>query len=445
MRRRHRPFTRFVPRLETLERRNLLSNLPVAPPLPQAAPGGPPAFYDGDPDRPIAVGTTNGQLAVLGVVNDVPGSAGVVTGRRQYKPVEVDIYNYSLSGGFTTAAPLPTQVPASPEVRLAFGDLNNDGRPDLVVAGPDGHGSVVVELFASSRAADGTWTFQPVMNGDGTAHTDTIDILSWSFGVSQPGVALTDVNADGTVDVVLSTNTQVAGLVVNPPGSGTTGNTYTALPAVGSPFLPYLPGGPASAGIQDHKNISDGAAKGQAVDGIIQNDDGGYDLVTEADGQFLFAQMNLSSTGVTFAYVPGTQTKVESLAIMPNGGTSTPQPLTSPLKGHEPAASQMLATGIICITYPCPGQPTVGPALAAVIGNKLYVGTGSTTGFTWSVEPMLTTRKAGRDQQLFLADLDNGADGTDAELFSVVLQPGPQVGSPPSAAIDILLEIDGID
>ena len=458
MLRRPRRIKRFVPRLEALEHRSMLS----AGPLSQAAlDAGLPAevAVSGDARALVkslgnsgsgteAVGASGGQLEVL----------GVVTGRRVHQPVEVEIYNYTAPtagasvGPFTATQTLQTDIPAGPNVKIAFGNLNRDGLPDLVVAGPDGHGSVAVDLFTSTQVSGTTnWTFKPL-------ETDHIDLLSWSFGVSNASVALGDLNGDGAPDVVLTTGGQV-GVLLGTPEQNATGTTigadnYQALKPVQDPFLPYLPGGQAA--IQDSKNIADGAAKGQAQERIMQNDQKGYDLVGEADNQFLFAQMEAStSTGITFPPVPGTQdttgqTSVQSLAINP-GSTSTLQPLTSPLTGVAQPASQIFATSIICITYPCPGDWTP-PGLVAVIGKNVYLGTavynnatGQFTGaFDW-IKASFDHNYSRKNGALLMADLDSGTDGTDAELFSVVLQPGPAVGSPPAAAVDFFLEIDGID
>ncbi|HQU44907.1 MAG TPA: hypothetical protein PK867_18980 [Pirellulales bacterium] len=460
MRRRPRPFQRFVPRLEALENRSLLSSLPVAPPLPpgQEARTLPPGQTITGTLQDIqseAVGTVNGQLEVLGVIHRDLAARNILL---------VDIYNYNpppsgstSPGGFTATQTLTTDIPAGPDVKIAFGNLKS-GLPDLVVAGPDFQGSLVVEVFTGGVDPTGNWQFNP-LNESG-ADDKNLTGMTAGGGTHGYGLALGDVDNNGVPDVVLTSGKQVEvvlGSAVQDSSGTVVGYNYTALAPVNDPFLNFVGQG-AGPNSLDFAPFS-----------MIQNDGGGYDLITEADNHFLFTPMVISTSTSTTTPPVTTSTvtfpdPVDAVAILPSG-TSTAGPLTAPLKGGARPADAIFATGIICIVSPCPGDPQI-PDLVAVIGGKVYVGIGSdsTTSasgavtygpltFTWHVDTFAdsftspgtvqglpggggtTFRPDVSTGDLFLADLNN--DGQ-ADLFSVA--PDPRGYRISSLVFDVLPE-----
>lgn len=440
--RRSRRIKRFVPRLEALEHRHLLA----AVPLPQAA-----ALAALPIDRPgtiipeEAVGSENGKLEVLAVMTEK------ITIHHEGL-YELNIYNYNAPtagaavGTFTQTQTLDIdnipatldlkKIPADFGVTLAFGNLQN-GLPDLVVAGSDGSGAVAVDVFsgfqtvlgspsggtasAAASTGAGQWQFTP------DAASGKVIGMTSGGGNKGSGVALADLNGDGIPDVILTTSSQVGvllgGAATSTGAAG--GYTFTPLPVVSDPF----------ASVIDSKNISDGAAKSQAVDTIIQNDGGGYDLVTEADNQFLFTPIVIASptpagtSGTSTAAVASTPAStstvtfpgtIQSVAIQ-SSGTDNVTTVTSPLQGGAPPASEVLTTGIICIVSPCPGDGTQA-SLMAVIGRKVYVGTETMTasgglGFTWTSDVLDHATGRRSHDPLFLADVNNSGQ---MDLFWVV-------------------------
>ena len=209
---------RFQPRIEWLEERSLPSFTPVAG-SPIAVSGGPPVAIkvadvngDGKPDLILANYDNPPSISVLlgngsGGFTAAPGSP-ISTGNSTYphglavgdvngdgKPdiVTANYYgNVSVllgngSGGFTPApgSPVSTGAPNYPRAfSVALGDINGDGKLDAVVAN---YNSSTVSVLLGN----GNGTFTPASGSP------------ISLGGSQPrSVALADLNGDGKLDIV---------------------------------------------------------------------------------------------------------------------------------------------------------------------------------------------------------------------------------------------------
>ncbi|MDB5236618.1 MAG: hypothetical protein JWR44_3611 [Hymenobacter sp.] len=134
------------------------------------------------------------------VTNRDSGSAGVLLG------------SSTVPGTFALAV---AYAVGSTPIGLAVGDVNNDGRPDIVTGNRNINGSVSVLL--GSAAAPGT--FSPVVSyPSGSANTQ--------------GVALGDVNGDGRTDIV----------AIHPNGIASVG-VLLGTPSAFAPAVTYPTGG----------------------------------------------------------------------------------------------------------------------------------------------------------------------------------------------------------
>jgi FG-GAP-like repeat/FG-GAP repeat len=163
----------------------------------------PVTFPAGAQPHAVRIADVNGDgLPDLVVANYGPGSDG--TGM---PGVSVLAQNAATPGTF--AAPVSYQTPFG-AVDVAVGDLNGDGRPDLVVASldPDFTGAVSVLLQNPAPAAAGTFATATVYPGMG-----------------QPlSVAIGDLNGDGHPDIAVADGTSATVLVQNAATPGTFAN-----------------------------------------------------------------------------------------------------------------------------------------------------------------------------------------------------------------------------
>jgi hypothetical protein len=137
----------------------------------------------------LAAGDLNGDGRADLVIGDEgsfsPGTSSQVNGG-------LHLYLGNANGTFTTAAAPATA--ATNYTVVALGDLNKDGKPDIIVGGNG-------VATAGATATPNVYTF--LGNGDGTFQAPQIVTLGGTDGVGANSVALADINNDGNLDVVV--------------------------------------------------------------------------------------------------------------------------------------------------------------------------------------------------------------------------------------------------
>ncbi len=127
------------------------------------------------------------------------------------------VYLGNANGTFTTVT-APTTTATNYSV-AALGDLNNDGKLDLIVAGN----------VAGTSAGTGTPNVYTLLgNGDGTFQAANTLALAGTDGIGATSIALADVNKDGDLDVVVGNPNDLTEVLFG-NGNGTLIDTALAL------------------------------------------------------------------------------------------------------------------------------------------------------------------------------------------------------------------------
>ena len=151
-------------------------------------PGTPPVSFHGDatvgaprliPGSPIPLGSTPRGLAI----GDLDGDGRPDLVASGPGPISGSVVSVSLNIGNGAFAPRVDHPVMAGSTSLALGDLSGDGRPDIVVGGEGGQG---VEILFNT----GEGTFQSV--------------ASCACGGSDPTVALGDIDGNGGLDLVVA-------------------------------------------------------------------------------------------------------------------------------------------------------------------------------------------------------------------------------------------------
>ncbi len=164
----------------------------------------------------LAAADLNGDGKADLVVAD-QGTFSYVGGPQQVNGA-LHVYLGKADGSFTTAVS-PT-TPATNYSAVALGDLNGDGKLDLIVGG-----NVAGNTVGSAGTAN-LYTF--LGNGDGSFQAAKTTPTASNYGVGTTSIALADFDHDGRLDVAAGDATAFTAVLLG-NGDGTFANTLLAL------------------------------------------------------------------------------------------------------------------------------------------------------------------------------------------------------------------------
>jgi PASTA domain/FG-GAP-like repeat len=163
----------------------------------------------------LAAGDINGDGKTDLVVVDQGLTAS--TGASNQVNGAVHVYLGNANGSFTPAAS-PTTSATNYSV-AALGDLNGDGKLDLIVAG---------NIVGTSPGTGSPNVYTLLGNGDGTFKAPVPLALSGQDGIGATSIALADFNKDGHLDVVIGNASDVTEVLLG-KGDGTLTDTILTL------------------------------------------------------------------------------------------------------------------------------------------------------------------------------------------------------------------------
>ncbi|MGA2588561.1 MAG: FG-GAP-like repeat-containing protein [Bryobacteraceae bacterium] len=305
-------------------------------------------FAAGPSPLSIAEGDFNGDghldLAVANFVEKAtPGQVSVLIG----------------NGDGTFRPPVQFVAGVVPQA-IAVGDVNGDGRPDLVVAN-DGYGNIPGKVGVLLGQGDGT--FGPVQE--------------YSAGVNPFSIALGDFNGDGNLDVVVTDETQLRVEVLLNNGKG----GFNAA-------VPYSTG-------QNPFSVAVGDVNGDgALDLVVANMADGTVSVLLGTGNGTFETGTAYNTGLGVA----TSVSPQAVALGDFNGDRHPDVAVANATLPRGTVSLLLNTGSVALLV----SPTVLSYVSTGVGTSSPPATVTIRNNTKVSLPIAAIAVAGMDRSDFL-------------------------------------------
>jgi hypothetical protein len=244
-----------------------------------------PVRVDSSTQPLLATADLNGD----GLADLVVADAGVINGNGAQAPGVLHVYLGQSSGEFKSLTPtIPTLFFSD----VAVGDLNKDGKPDIVAAATDTGLNIQVDVLLG--------------HGDGTFAAAVPTVLSGGTADPPPVIAVADFDGDGNPDVAYFVPNAFSGILFG-AGDGTLPTQINM-----TIFTPVFPGAPMALDLNGDKRPDLLFADGAPAAGLIGLVNG---------GSFATASPDFSvSASPTSGTVTAGQSASTTITLTPSGG-----------------------------------------------------------------------------------------------------------------------------
>jgi hypothetical protein len=276
------------------------------------------------------------------------------------------VYLGNANGTFTTVT-APTTAATNYTV-AALGDLNNDGKLDLIVAG---------NVAGASAGASTPNVYTLLGNGDGTFQAANTLALSGQDGIGASSIALADFNKDGKLDVTVGNPNDLTEVLL---GNGD-GTLVDSIPALGQ-----RPATVAAADLLGNGYpellVGESTTLGQWGLAVFLNSATGWTAAATTTTPTVTVTPSPSS--ITTA-----QSTMVTVTVSGAGGAATPTGSVTLTSGTYASAATTLASGSATITVPVGALATGTDTLTATYtpdsaSSALYIGATGTNSVTVS-------------------------------------------------------------